>query len=101
MRLTDADVAEIRAAENVYRPADVARHYDVHRSTVTRIWAGDLRETVPPAKEPPNIETRARSKELADDIRLLLNRGMSYKEVALHFDVAVSTVYAAKGVWAG
>lgn len=97
--LNEEQVAEIRASENVYRAADVARHYDIHRSTVTRIWGGDIWQGVSPAPEPPNIETRARAKEMAEDIRIMLRRGHSYKEVALHFGIHISTVYAARGVW--
>lgn len=99
MRLTNEDVAEIRAAQNVYRPADVARHYDVHPSTVTRIWAGAFHQGVAPAPEPPNIEARKRAKEIAEDIRIYLSRGMTAKEVALQMGVALSTVYAARGVY--
>lgn len=85
----------IAACKGVYRQADVARAYDVHPSTVGRIWAsgggGDI--------EPPNITTRPRPSELQEDINLLLNRGMSVEAVANTLGISVRAVYQYRGVW--
>ena len=86
---------QIAACQGIYRAADVARAYDVHRSTVTRIWA----RAAVVNQEPPNIQTRPRPSELQEDIRLLLNRGMTVKEVADALGISERSVYQYRGVW--
>ena len=99
MRLTADAVEKIKASEGLYRASDVARAYEVHRSTVCRIWNGEIHTDVRPAPEPPNITTRARPSELIEDIRLLLNRGWKVQEVADYYGIDRSSVYAARGVF--
>lgn len=99
MRLTTEAVAEIKAAQGVYRASDVARTYEVARSTVTRIWAGTRQAGIYPASEAPNVITRTRPSELQEDIRILLNRGMSPEAVAEELNISVRSVYAFKGVF--
>lgn len=94
MRLDEAAVAEIRAAQELYRPIDVARHYGVHPSTVKRIWDNELHAGINAAPEPPNVVTRPRPSELAEDIRLLLGRGMAPAAVAEEMKISVASVYA-------
>lgn len=99
MRLTTDAVAEIRASEGVYRAADVARAYEVHRSTVVRIWAGSIHEGIEPHNEAPNIVTKNRPVDLEEDIRLLTNRGMTPDEVAKTLGISVRSVYQRRGVF--
>lgn len=99
MRLTDEAVSEIKAARHVYSAADVARAYDVHRSTVCRIWNSQTHAAVPEASDWRDIETRPRAKENAYDINLMLNSGMTVEEVAAHFNISPRTVYTYRGVW--
>lgn len=99
MKLTTRDVQEIKAAEGMYKAADVARAYDVHRSTITRIWGGEVHANVNASTEPPNVISRIRPKEVADDIRLLLDRGKSPEEVAEQLGVCRASVYAYRGVF--
>ena len=76
MRLTTEQVAEIRAAEGVYRAGDVARAYEVATSTVTRIWDYQSHLDVRPADEPPNIPTRKYVKDYADTRCLRLHSAL-------------------------
>lgn len=99
MRLTEDAVSLIRASEGTYRASDVARAYDVHRSTVTRIWAGVIHSDVMPAPEPPSITTKPRPRDLAEDIRILTGRGMSIKEVANTLGISVGAVAQYRGVF--
>src|SRR5690242_21260296 len=99
MRLTTETVEFIKASQGLYRASDVARHYGVHRSTVTRIWDGAVHSSVSPAVEPPNVISRPRPSELAEDIRLLLGRGMTPVEVAEALGVSVASVYVQRGVF--
>ena len=98
MRLTDQEVAEVRAAQGCYRASDVATAYGVARSTISRLWTLQRRTDVP-AGQTPDIVTRARPSELAQDIHTLLNRGMTPQEVAQELDVSVSSVYQFKGIF--
>lgn len=98
MRLDATAVAEIRAAQDLYRPIDVARHYGIHRSHVKRIWDGEVHAGIAPAEEPPNVITRRRPSELSEDIRLLLSRGKTPDEVAEVMGISIRSVYAHKGV---
>lgn len=99
MTLQAEQVAEIRASEGCYRAADVARAYDIHRSTVTRIWAGIVHEEIPAAYEPPNIQTKVRPRDVAEDIHTLLNRGMNPEQVAKTLGISKASVYRARGVF--
>lgn len=99
MKLTREAVQEIKAAEGMYRAADVARAYEVHRSTVARIWGGVVHQDVNAATEAPNVISRNRPAELADDIRLLLDRGNSVDEVAEKLRVSRRSVYLYRGVF--
>lgn len=93
--LTSEQKAEIRACRGVYRPVDVAKHYDVHPSTVIRTWrAGGVT-----AEEPPNINTRFRVVDNIEDIRLLLDRGISIPEVAKQLGVSEQSIYQVRGVF--
>lgn len=93
--MTLNDVAEIKACRNVYRAADVARHYGINPSTVTKIWEGQRRAGIKPAAEPPNINTKPRMKDLAEDIVILLKRGHTAKEVANTVGLSERSVYRA------
>ena len=99
MRLTTDTVQYIKASEGVYRASDVARAFEVHRSTVCRIWSGTIHSDVRPAPEPPNINTRPRPSELIEDIRMLLERGWKVQEVADYYGIDRSSVYACRGVF--
>lgn len=99
MNLLPQQVAEIRAAEGVYRASDVARAYEVHPSTVTRIWAGTVRADIRPAPEPPNISTRTRPSDYSEDIRLMAGRGMTMKEIASSLGISVRSAYLYRGVF--
>lgn len=99
MRLDADKVALIRAANGVYRASDVARAYDVHRSTVVRIWAGVIHEDVRPAPEAPDIITKTRPRDVAEDIQILLDRGLSHQEVADALGISKGAVSAYKGVF--
>lgn len=98
-RLTNEAVAEIKACQGVYRASDTARTYEVARSTVTRIWAGTRQAQINAAPEVPNVVSRNRPSELQDDIRLLLDRGLSTEEVASELGVSERSVYAYRGVF--
>jgi DNA invertase Pin-like site-specific DNA recombinase len=92
-------VALIRASEGLYRSTEVAKAYAVHRSTVTRIWAGCIHKDIDPAPEPPNIITKARPRDVADDIRMLLDRGMTHQEVAEALGISKGVVSVYKGLF--
>jgi len=79
--LTTETVAIVKAAKGYYRAADVAREVGVHRSTVTRIWAGEWHRDVEPAREVPSIKHRVRPVDYQEDIRILLARGLKDYEV--------------------
>ena len=87
------DVAAIKAAQGVYRAADVARAYGVHPSTVTRIWDGQSHADIRPAPDFPDIPVQYRPRDLADDIHIMLERGMSVNEVAQLLNIHRSSVY--------
>ena len=98
MLTTDA-VAEIKAAKDVYRAADVARNYQVHRSTVKRIWDGQIHTDVSPAPDFPDLTIRYRPSDLAEDIAVLAGRGMKPREIAQELGISVSAVWQMRGVW--
>lgn len=91
-------VAEIKATAGIYRAADVARHYGVHRSTVKRLWEGERRAGIPKGQV-PNINTRPRTEDLYDDIQILLRRGMKSEAVAKTLNISVHSVNAVRGNW--
>lgn len=97
-KLTTRAVEEIKASQGMYRASDVARSYQVHRSTVARIWTGTVHQDVDAANEAPNVISKNRPCELAEDINLLLNRGMSVEEVADKLNISRTSVYAYRGV---
>jgi len=99
MRLNEQQVAEIRASQGCYRASDVARAYEVHPSTVTRIWAGSIHEDIQAHPEPPNIVTKPKPRDLEEDINILLQRGMSHQEVADHLGISKGAVSAYRGFW--
>ena len=99
MRLDEDKVALIRASQGIYKASDLAREYDVHRSTVVRIWAGGIRADVRPAPEPPNINTKPRPRDLAEDINILIRRGLSHEEVAKALGISKGAVSAYRGVF--
>lgn len=94
MRLSKIDVQYVKAAEGAYTASEVARHYNVHPSTVGRIWEGVHHADVSPADDCPDIPRRLRGSELYEDINILISRGLSNKEVAEQLDCSVSTVNA-------
>lgn len=96
--LTRTAVGEIKASEGVYRAADVARHYGVHRSTVVNIWRGRRHVDVP-ATDFPDIWTRPTRDQLAEDLEVLIARGMSLEEAAEYLQVSRRTIYAIKGLF--
>lgn len=97
--LSRDEVAEIKAAKGIYRQADVAKAYDVHRSTIKRIWDGTIHGAVAPARDFPDIPVKYKPRDLADDIAVLLARGMHPNEVAALLNVSTSAVWNYKGVW--
>lgn len=100
MRVLDLDaVAIIKASQGYYRAADVARATGVHRSTIARIWAGAWHRDVEAAREVPNISHKVRPVDYQEDIRILLSRGMTEKEVAVHLGISVSSVNMYRGVF--
>lgn len=99
MQLTTTTVANIKASEGVYRASDVGRHYGVHRSTVCRIWQGQIHRDVSPAPDFPDIHTRLRGEDLTEEIRTLLARGMKPSEIAEHLGIAERTVWYHRGVF--
>lgn len=96
--LTRDAVGQIKAAEGVYRAADVARYYGVHRSTILNIWRGRRHVSVP-ATDFPDIDTRPSRDQLAEDLELLLGRGMSMDEAADALGVSRRTVYLIRGLF--
>lgn len=98
-KLTTRAVQEIKASQGMYKASDVARAYECHRSTVTRIWDGAVHTNVTPAQEPPNVTSKNRPADLADDINLLLNRGLSPEAVATQLGIGRASVYAYRGVF--
>ena len=93
MNLTDSQVAQIKACQGIYRPAHVAKHFGVHRSTVARIWAGERTSTVPTADDFIDIDTPLCGADLREAIRTYLQRGMRPVEVANALGCGKSTVY--------
>jgi DNA invertase Pin-like site-specific DNA recombinase len=96
-RLTTDKVELVKASYGVYAAADVARAFQVHRSTVTRIWNGEYHQDVPPAEDAPNIVTRNRPGSMREDVLILLDRGMTVQEVADELNISRSSVYALRG----
>jgi transposase len=80
-------VAQIKASQdNGYSLGDVARHFAVSKSTVSRIWA----------TEAPRITTaRTPRAYLAEDAVILQKRGMSAHQIAAHLGVSRQTVWRA------
>lgn len=97
MRLTREQAAEIKASRGLYRASDVAREYDVHPSTVARIWAGEAYKDIRPSREAPDINVITRPRDVVDDIRTLLMRGMKPVEVAKRLQISIGSVYAYGG----
>ena len=99
MTMTTDKVAEIKACAGVYRASDVARHYNVHRSTVTRIWHNQRHADVSPASDFPDIYTPLYGAYLDEEIMRLLHRGMRPADVAQVLGISERTVWIRKGVW--
>lgn len=99
--LDTSTVEYIKASEGVYRASDVARHYKVHRSTVCRIWQGQIHNGVRPAPDFPDITTPLRAGDLAESVLTLLERGMRVKEVAAELGISERTVYKVRAGKAG
>lgn len=97
--MTNDAVSQIKAAQGIYRGSDVARAYGVHRSTITRIWAGSRHAGVSPANDFPDIQARPQTTDLAEDMRILLERGMNQEEVCKALDISRATYYHLKGVF--
>lgn len=97
--LDTTTVANIKASEGIFRAADVAKHYDVHRSTVVRIWKGQAHATIVPAPDFPDIRIDYRPQDKAEDLRILMERGMSIKEAADELGMARSTAYLLRGLF--
>lgn len=95
--MTGDAVAEIKASEGIYRAADVAKAYNVHRSTVCRIWDGSLYTNQSPAADFPDLVARTRHTDKAEDLRILMGRGMSIDEAADALGMARSTAYLVRG----
>jgi hypothetical protein len=98
-RLTTEAVAQIKACEGIYRPADLARAYGCHRGTVTRIWEGTRRSAVQANSEAPNVITRNRPSDLKQDIDILLDRGHTPEQVAAMLDISRASVFIYRGVF--
>lgn len=97
--LTKDTVANIKASQGVYRASDVARHFKCHRSTVKRIWDGQVHRQVSPASDFPDIAALRRPVDLLEDINLLLDRGMTPYEVAVSLGISERSVWIYKGVF--
>lgn len=98
MLTTDA-VGQIKAAQGIYRASDVARAYEVHRSTVKRIWDGAVHKQVSPATDFPDIAARPNRQDLADDLRIYMERGMKLDEAAQALNISRATAYQLKGIF--
>lgn len=92
-------VSQIKAARGVYRASDVARAYDVHKSTIKRIWDGSVHGAVAPALDFPDLSVKYKPRDLTEDIAIYLERGMTPKEVANALDISERSVWRYKGVW--
>lgn len=99
MRLDNTAVEYIKASEGIYRASDVAKHFGVHRSTVVRIWKGERHKDVSPAPDFPDIDVTHRPMDKAEDLCLLVGRGMSIDEAADHLGMARSTAYLIRGLF--
>jgi hypothetical protein len=97
--LTTDTVANIKACNGIYRASDTARHFGVHRSTVKRIWDGQVHRQVSPAPDFPDIAALRRPVDLIEDINLLLDRGLCPYEVALALGISERSVWVYKGVF--
>lgn len=99
MKLTTDMVAEIKSSQGIYRASDIARAYEVHRSTVLRIWEGTRRSAVQANSEAPNVITRNRPSDLKQDIDILLDRGHTPEQVAVTLHISARSVYIYRGVF--
>lgn len=93
------DVAQIKACEGIYRASDVSRHFGCHRSTVLRIWDDELHCDVSPARDFPDIKPRNRATDYAEDLNILVSRGMTVKEAAAVLNIKLKTAYWMRGVF--
>lgn len=101
MTLSPIAVSEIKASAGIYRASDVARHYGVHRSTVGRIWDGDIRAGIEPASDFPDIPTPLRDEELWEEVTALLERGLSVDEAATALGVSKRFIYKVRAAKVG
>lgn len=99
MPLDTRTVADIKAAEGVYRAADVARHFNVNRSTVTRIWKGQRHAGVQPADDYPDFYVRPTADGLAEEVNERLSRGDNIRDIAQDLDISVRWAYNLRGVF--
>lgn len=83
----------IQDCEGVYRPCDVARHYGVSSTTVLRVWATS---DGPDYTRTPNItDTKITDDLILADTQVLLNRGMTLRQVAAHLGCTEPRIRAA------
>jgi len=93
MRLSKEQVAEIKACEGVYSVGDVARYYNLSKSTVHDIWTGVLHRDVEPADDVAEIPTkRVRAIVIEEDAPVYLQRGYDYKRCAEALGIHVTTL---------
>lgn len=97
--LTNDAVADIKAAQGIYRAADVARAYNVHRSTIKRIWDGQVHRNVCASGDFPDIVARPKREDLAEDLYTLLQRGRSVEEAARELNISRTAAYQIKGIF--
>ena len=91
MRLSVEAVAEIKALKSLYSASDVARHYSVETSTVTRIWSGERHKNVVPT-EAPVIHCNRVPEWLVKDVLILWDRKYSPTEIARTLRITTSGV---------
>lgn len=93
------DVADIKACQSIYRASDVARHYGVHRSTVSRIWNGHIHCDVSPASDYPDFYTRPTAGGMAEEVSERLSRGDNIKDIAEALGISLRYAYQLRGIF--
>jgi hypothetical protein len=93
MKLTPETVSAIKSCNGVYTLADTARHFNVAKPTVQRMWEGEVYGNIRPDKDAPNIErTTFPAEWLRPDISILRARGYTLAEIAGLLNISLSTV---------
>jgi transposase-like protein len=91
--------AQIKACQGIYRASDVATHFGVHKSTVTRIWNGQRHADLSPADDYPDFRARPTPGGIAEEVQERLARGDSVKHIAEDLGITTRWVYQLRGVF--